>query len=112
MKSIFTAADFVPTKFVTAQEKADFANWLIDFIDSGFKETKFFKARYTRLSMCFGHIAHFNKLGFYETWFENAARQNAFIDNIMRSPCFGDPAWTFSDVEKKIQKYLRERASQ
>lgn len=109
MKSIFVAEDFISSKFATAQDKADFANWLIDFIDSGFKQTKFFKARYTRLSNCFGHIAHFNQLGFYEHWFENAAKQRMFIDNILRWPCYGDPLWTFSDVETKIKKYLRER---
>jgi hypothetical protein len=109
MKKIFVAEQFTPTKFNTAQDKADFANWLIDFMESGFKATKFYKLQYVQLSNCFGHIAHYNKAGFYDHWFETVNKQLMFRANIRQWPCYGDPAFTFSDVEKAIKKHLASK---
>lgn len=98
----FTANQFTPTEFSTAQQKSEFGNWLIDFIGTGFKRTKFHKKMYNRLSMCFGHIAHYDQGGFFEVWFCDSASRLKFIQNLLRYPCYGDPEHTFSDVEKKI----------
>jgi hypothetical protein len=58
-KELFLASDFVATKFSTAADKAHFGNLLLHFIDSGWKQTIFTEKFYSRLSMCFGHIAHY-----------------------------------------------------
>ena len=106
MNKIFDEKQFVPTEWSSAKEKADFANHLIRFIESGYKESLFNKKFYNRLSMTFGHIAHYNKYGFYDVWFSSRDRQKRFLENIKRCPCYGDPKWTYSDVEKALQQYL------
>ena len=54
-----TAAEFTATKWDSAEKKAEFANKLCKFIAADFKESLFTKAFYERLSMTFGHIAHY-----------------------------------------------------
>ena len=58
-KGPFLPSEFVPTKFSTSQDKADFGNTLLHFIESEWARTAFSKSFYNRLSMCFGHIAHY-----------------------------------------------------
>jgi len=101
---LFLAHEFTPTKFRTADEKAKFANHFFRFVDSNFAANLFTQKFYERLSNTFGHIAHCSKAGFYEEFFCNAADQLRFLDQIVKCPCHGDPAWTFSDVERAIQK--------
>jgi uncharacterized membrane protein YagU involved in acid resistance len=97
---IFTANMFTPTQFHSAQDKADFANKFIRFVESGFKKTLFTKKFYERLSNCFGHIAHYNQAGFYDTWFYSFDEQVAFLNNALTHPIYGDAAYTYSDVEQ------------
>ena len=104
---IFNKDQFVPTQWNTAEDKAKFANHLLRFIESGYNENLFYKWFYRRLSNCFMHIAHYDKYGFYHVWFSDEKKQVAFIKNILSFPCYGDPTWTYSDVEKAIQRYLR-----
>jgi hypothetical protein len=68
-KGPFLPSEFQPTKFSTAQDKADFGNAFFHFIESEWVRTAFTKSYYIRLSMCFSHIAHYDAAGFYETWF-------------------------------------------
>jgi hypothetical protein len=108
----FGASLFTATQFDTAQDKADFANWLVRFIVDGFKCAAFHTARYRRLSNCFGMIAHYNKFGFYDAQFETPQRRQEFLQHITHAwRCPGDPAWTFSDVEKCVQQWLKDRTS-
>lgn len=100
---LFLAQEFTPTKFRTADEKAKFANHFFRFATSNFAETLFTQAFYERLSNTFGHIAHNSKAGFYDEFFRSAADQLRFLDQVVKWPCYGDPAWTFSDVERAIQ---------
>ena len=58
-KGPFLPSEFVPTKFSTATDKADFGNAFLHFIESEWKETLFTKTFYNRLSNTFGHIAHY-----------------------------------------------------
>ncbi|HUZ97372.1 MAG TPA: hypothetical protein VMU57_20910 [Edaphobacter sp.] len=100
---LFLAQEFTATKFRTADEKAKFANHFFRFVSSSFAETLFTQAFYERLSNTFGHIAHNSKAGFYDEFFRNAKDQLRFLDQVVKWPCYGDPAWTFSDVERAIQ---------
>ncbi|MBB4200575.1 hypothetical protein GGD83_004404 [Rhodoblastus sphagnicola] len=103
----FTAGDFTPTKWDSAKDKADFANALLKFIAQDFPRTKFHNAMYNRLSSTFGHIAHCDRTGFYETFFLTAKGKIAFLEQCVNWPCFGDPTYTYCDVERAVIGRLR-----
>ena len=104
----FTPDRFTPTKWDTADKKAAFAKQFIKFVQSDFARSKFPKAFYQRLSMTFGHIAHFNQHSFFETFFSTIEGKVRFLRMTLAHPCYGDPAWTYSDVERALQTWLRE----
>jgi hypothetical protein len=106
-KGPFLPSEFVPTEFSTAVDKANFGNTFLHFIDSEWKQALFTKSFYSRLSMCFFHIAHYNQSGFYETWFTSEADRLRFLRHTLDYPCYGDPAFTFCDVERAIQREVR-----
>jgi len=108
-KGPFLPSDFTATKFSTAADKAEFGNALLRFIESEWAPALFTKSFYNRLSMCFGHIAHYNRTQFYEEWFSSLAAQMRFLKHTLRFPCYGDPEYTFSDVERAIQREIVNR---
>ena len=108
-KGPFLPSEFVPTKFSTAQDKADFGNTFLHFIESEWARTAFSKSFYNRLSMCFGNIAHYNLATFYETWFTSDTDRLEFLRHSLQWPCWGDPEYTFCDVERAIQQEIRKR---
>lgn len=97
------ASDLTPTQWDTAADKAKFANHLLKFIDRDFPETQFPNWFYKRLSMTFGFIAHFNQGGFYGTYFRDLQGKQRFVDALARHRCYGDPTFTYSDVETIIR---------
>jgi len=105
----FSPSQLIPTKWSTAEEKARFGNALLHFIDSGFTRNLFTDRLYSRLSNCFGHIAHYNSTQFYEEWFSSLSAQVRFLEHALRFPCYEDPEFTFSDVESEIQREVRNR---
>jgi hypothetical protein len=106
MKTVFTPSQFVPTKWNSAEDKAKFANHFVRFVESGFKKSLFQKWFYTRLSMTFGHIAHYNQGGFWAEFFETTSDQLRFLEQTTQCMCHGDPEYTYSDVEKAIRNWL------
>jgi hypothetical protein len=109
--SNFKAADFTATKFASAEEKAKIANKLTRFILGGFKQASFSQTMYTRLSNMFGHIAHYNINGFYETWFSSPQEYCKWAKYVMAGGaygCVGSPAHTWSDVEKALMAWIRD----
>jgi hypothetical protein len=108
-KGPFLPSEFVPTKFSTAQDKADFGNTFLHFIESEWARTAFSKSFYNRLSMCFSHKAHYDAAGFYATWFTTDADRLRFLRHTLAWPCWGDPEFTFCDVERAIQQEIRKR---
>lgn len=108
-KGPFSPSQFIPTKWSTAEEKARFGNALLHFVDSGFARNLFTDRLYGRLSNCFGHIAHYSSTGFYEEWFLSLTTQARFLEHTLQFPCYGDPEFTFSDVESEIQREVRNR---
>jgi hypothetical protein len=108
-KGPFLPSDFTATKFSTAADKAEFGNTLLRFIESEWAPALFTKSFYNRLSMCFSHIANYNRTQFYEEWFSSLAAQVRFLKHTLRFPCYGDPAYTFSDVERAIQREISNR---
>jgi hypothetical protein len=105
----FLPTEFTPTKFSTADDKAEFGNHFLRFIDSEWAQTLFTKDFYHRLSMCFGNIAHYDRGTFYETWFTTDHDRLRFLEKTLKWPCWGDPEYTFSDIERAIQQELRKR---
>jgi hypothetical protein len=108
-KGPFLPTQFIATQWSSQDDKAEFGNALLHFIDSGFKQTLFTKKLYQRLSNTYGHIAHYNQGGFWEEWFSTDADQVRFIEHLLRWRCFGDPEFTFSDVERALQAEVRSR---
>jgi hypothetical protein len=107
-KGPFPLDEFTPTKFSTAADKAGFGNHLLRFIESEWAQALFTKEFYHRLSMCFGHIAHVDRPTFYETWFTSDQDRLRFLEKTLKWPCWGDPEYTFSDVERAIQQEVRK----
>lgn len=105
-RPLFTDQDFTATKFSSAAEKAGFANTLLRFIETDFRPTLFTQRLYSRLSMCFGHIAHTNQLGFSETFFDDLQGKVAFLEQTLAWRCYGQPDYTYCDVEHAIQSRL------
>jgi hypothetical protein len=108
-KGPFLPTQFTATQWSTQDDKAEFGNALLHFIDSGFKQTLFTKKLYQRLSNTYGHIAHYNQGGFWEVWFSTDADRARFIEHLLRWRCYGDPEFTFSDVERVLQTEARQR---
>jgi hypothetical protein len=103
----FTAAEFTPRQWDSAEDKARFANALMKFIAHEFPRQSFTKPFYRRLSNTFGHIAHQNLDGFYAVFFERDADKVVFLEQTLSWPHFGDPTFTFSDVERAVKRRLR-----
>ena len=102
-----TFPQFTPTQWDTAQDKAAFAKQFIRFVQSEFAAKQFIDKFYRRLSNTFGHIANYNRGGFWETFFTTTADKVQFLEQTLQHPCYGDPAWTYSDVERALQGWLR-----
>jgi hypothetical protein len=106
MKKFFEAVQFTATEFHSAADKAKFANALAEFALKGFPRERFTKPLYQQLSNCFGHIAHFDIGGFYATWFADPKSQAEWVRHVVGYiPC-GDPAWTYSDMERLFKGWL------
>jgi hypothetical protein len=104
----FTADNFAATKWERPEKKARFARQFIRFVESDFAKDKFSHTFYLRLSLCFGHIAHYNQAGFYEAFFTTTADKVRFLRMTLAHPCYGDPAFTYSDVERALQSWLQQ----
>jgi len=104
----FVAADFVPTQWDAAEQKAKFANALLTFVAQDFPRSKFHESFYRRLSNTFGHIAHYDSVGFCGRFFLTAADKLEFLEQCVTWPCYGDPTFTYSDAERAIGARLRK----
>jgi hypothetical protein len=105
--STFRADQFTPTQWDTAEDKAKFANQFVKLVESGFVWHQFPKWFYKRLSMTFGHIAHFNQHGFYDAQFSGVARQLEFLVQTQTAGGYGDPHFTYSDVELQLRAWVK-----
>lgn len=98
--------EFTPTKFTPAAAKLKFAEHFIRFVEAGFPQPLFRHWFYVMLISCRGHIAHYNELGFYAEQFADNYRRMKFIEHWIEYPVYGDPAFTFSDVETYLRDWL------
>ena len=113
MSAQFSAARFTATKWATAEEKAKALNGLIRFIEAGFLEQRFTKAIYDALSQhLLGHCAEYDRRGFYRSWFATPGKRLGWLKYAVSgglhgsSYGLGDPAWTWSDVETELIRWV------
>lgn len=104
----FTEDQFVATKWDSTKDKVKFANHFVRFVESGFKHSLFYKWFYTRLSMCCGHIAHYDQNGFYDEWFVRREDKTSFIERWATQAIYGDPKCTYSDVERVLKNWCNQ----
>ena len=98
---------YTPTQFDTAADKLKFAKQFVRFVESDFKETIFPKWFYNRLSMTFGHIAHYNQSGFYATFFTSTAGKVNFLKQTVSGGQYGSPEYTYCDVERDLAAWVK-----
>jgi hypothetical protein len=103
----FQPSQLTATKWDTAEDKVRFAKQFVRFVQSGFAEQHFTDRFYRRLCNTFGNIAHYNRGGFWSEFFTTTADKVRFLEQTLQYPCYGDPAWTYSDVERVLQAWLR-----
>jgi hypothetical protein len=108
MKTLFQAEQFTPTEFSSAGDKARFANHFVRWVQSDFKKTLFPKWFYKRLSMCFGHIAHYNQPTFYHHFTSTTAAKLEFLRQTVCSSHSGSPQYTYCDVERVLAAWVVE----
>jgi hypothetical protein len=99
---------FVPTEHSTVADKEKFAKHFKRFLKKGCKGTLFYKWFYVQLSFMFRFIAHYNKAGFYYTYFSTPEQRQKFLDRILNYYPVGSPYYTYSDVEQHLQEWVRE----
>ncbi len=104
----FSPDGFTPTRFSTQADKAKFAEQFVRFVLEDFEWSHFPEWFYKRLSNTFGHIAHTNRLGFFETFFRTISGKVRFLRCCLQWPRYGDAGQTWSDVEQAIQVWLME----
>ncbi len=97
---------FTPTQWDTAEDKLSFAKQFVRFVESDFAAQYFTDRFYRRLSNTFGNIAHYDRGGFWSKFFTSTADKIRFLEQTLAYPCYGDPAWTYSDVERALQEWL------
>ena len=102
-------SEFIPTKHSKVEDKEKFAEQFKKFVLGGFKKEDFTKWFYVQLSYVFGNIAHYDQAGFYNYHFSRPADTFAFVMQCIQHPCYGSPNFTYSDVEKHLQVWLREQ---
>ena len=109
-KTVFLPDQFASGDYWTADKKAKIANAFVRFVVAGCPFTLFTRDLYHGLSSMWGHIAHFDRHGFYGEWFSSSARIARFLkhpDGYWMSGQ-GSPLFTLSDVETALQEWIRE----
>lgn len=94
-------------RFDGAEAKAALGNQLLAFIAEDFPRRCFTLSFYRVLCQHFGMIAHYDSHGFWAEYFTTTADKLRFLEELTAHPCWGDPAWTFSDLERAVIARLR-----
>ncbi|MBA7601173.1 hypothetical protein ES703_08240 [subsurface metagenome] len=74
-----TETNFKTVEFMTAEEKIKVLRAWKQFIKNDFKEKFFTKRLYNHLTLHCSFIAHYDKAGFYSTYFTNPESTTKFI---------------------------------
>jgi hypothetical protein len=102
----FTSDKFAPTTWEDAKKKARFAKTFIKFVEADFPRRQFTSAFYRRLALTFSYVTRCDRLDFFDTFFTTTEGKVRFLRQALLWPCQGDPAFTYSDVERALQRWL------
>lgn len=75
----YQADQFTDVKFMSAQDKARVATMFERFLADNMHRDKFTKALYEHFHLHCGHIAHYDRGGFYSEWFERPSSRVEFL---------------------------------
>ena len=103
----FEPDQFIATQWSTAEDKAKFANALMKFIAQEFPRPEFQQSSVPTAQQYVRAYRAYNQDGYYSVFFERDADKVVFLDQTLRWPCYGDPTYTFCDVERAVQRRLR-----
>ena len=109
MRKLFYARHFQPTAWDTAEEKAEFANQFIRFVESDFSRQSFTGKFYQRMVCMFGFHAFPNSQNFWDHYFGDEAGRRRFVLSCVGHRHTGDAATTYADVHARLQEWLRAR---
>ena len=103
------ARGFSATKHASVKDKLRFFRAYVAFVESGFSRERFPKWFYQRLSALFGHIAHYDQWGFYDTWCSTDRQRLDFLKRHYKGCpyCISDATVTWCDVEEAIARWLK-----
>jgi hypothetical protein len=106
---------FSDAQFMSAREKALVLKAWVRFLKNGLRREDFSDRLYTHLMLHCSFIAHFNRAGFYATYFENGEDTTRFLSQFdtrgeCRSVEYGDSWWQSGDYED-LNRAMIEEAS-
>jgi len=93
----------------TADDKEWFEAAFKEFVEGGYQIKGFTQRFYQRLSNCFGHIAHYDRVGFFGEQFSTKEKIAAWEKRIAYWQAYGNPGFTYSDVEKVLSEWMGTR---
>lgn len=100
---------FLATAHHLPGDKRKCFDWLKKFMLAGCPQKMWRKGAYKWLYLhLFGHIAHYDMYGFWAVWFDKERDAHRWVDNIATRACYGDPEFTWSDVEVAIKNWLND----
>ncbi|MBB2199897.1 hypothetical protein HLH44_21165 [Gluconacetobacter sp. 1c LMG 22058] len=102
------AGGFVATRWASAEDKARMGDAILAFVARGMPRSGWTRPLYNRLSQMFGFIAQHDIHGFWQVHFASTAGRIAFLEQIARYPCWGQPTAVWSDVEREIRSRVLE----
>ena len=110
-----TRYEFRASEFMTVREKELTLKSWVRFLRSGLRFEDFTDRLYRHLHLHCGFIAHYNRLGFYETYFEDGEDTVRFLSQFdkrgdSQSVEYGGTWWRSGDYEDLSRAMIEEAA--
>ncbi len=107
---------FNGAQFLSAREKALVLKAWVRFLKNGLRWEDFSDRLYTHLSLHCSFIAHYNRAGFYATYFENGEDTMRFLSQFdKRGDClsveYGASWWLHGDNEDVNEAMIEEASA-
>jgi hypothetical protein len=110
--------DFQGDQWTSAEDKLKFLLALVRFLCNHCPESGFTWRIYEGLHQHLGHIAHYNRAGFYAEWFETLKDRIRFFKHWAKPDGYSGSwadvnralrAWVLSDEGRKVGQYYRDQ---
>lgn len=101
------------SEFMAAKEKEQVLNQWERFLSNGFRWSCFNKSLYNHLIQHCQFIAHYNRQGFYQDYFENSDSRKLFLSQFKtgKSVEYGDSSWLNNDNYHDINSQMCQLAA-